>query len=288
MHSRLLALLLASAAGVMLSACGDGDSSAGGGAPAAPLQGGGPAMEHIHGLGVRGGTLFIATHAGLWSAPAGRTKATPVGASRQDIMGFSVLGRGRFIGSGHPAPGQDLPPNLGLIESRESGRSWKSVSLVGQADFHVLQSLGQRVYGFDGTQGRLMVSSDGGATWQQRSAPAAMFSLAIDPKDSDTVVAATERGLYSSTDAGARWRAVRPDTAGLLAWPKRAALYLVEGTGVVQVSADAGRRWREAGNIGGEPAAFTATGKDLYVALADATVKRSSDAGRKWTLRATP
>jgi len=87
-------------------------------------------MEHIHGLGVRGDTLSIATHAGLWSAPAGQTKATPVGASRQDIMGFSVLGPARFIGSGHPGPGPDLPPNLGLIESRDGGKSWKSISLL--------------------------------------------------------------------------------------------------------------------------------------------------------------
>jgi photosystem II stability/assembly factor-like uncharacterized protein len=120
----------------------------------------------------------------------------------------------------------------------------------------------------------------------QLAAP--VFSLAIDPRDPDTVVAATERGLYTSTDAGRAWQALRPDTAGLLAWPARDALYLVEGTGAVQVSANAGRRWQPAGSIGGEPAAFIAEGDDLYVALADATVKRSADGGRTWSVRAAP
>jgi len=37
-----------------------------------------------------------------------------------------------------------------------------------------------------------------------------------------------------------------------------------------------------------EPAAFLAEGDQLYVALADATVKRSTDGGRAWSVRAAP
>jgi hypothetical protein len=40
---------------------------------------------------------------------------------------------------------QSLPPNLGLIESRDGGETWKNVSLLGQADFHVLESAGRRI-----------------------------------------------------------------------------------------------------------------------------------------------
>ena len=111
--------------------------------------------------------------------------------------------------SGHPAPGQSLPPNLGLIESRDGGRTWKGVSLLGQADFHVLQSAGRRVYGFDGTQGRLMVSSNDGRSWTQRTPPAGIFALAIDPRRPDDIVASTERGLFASPNAGRGWRPMR-------------------------------------------------------------------------------
>ncbi len=135
-------------------------------------------------------------------------------------MGFSVVDNDRFIGSGHPDPSQqNTPPNIGLIESRNRGKTWKNISLLGEADFHVLESSGTRVYGFDGTQGRLMVSSDSGRSWQQRTPPAGVFGLAIDPTDRDHVVVSTERGLFVSTNAGKAWRTVDEKLAGLLAWP---------------------------------------------------------------------
>jgi hypothetical protein len=273
----LLTAVLAGA--VMLAGCGGGDGAkTDAGAPTA-------SMEHVHGLGVSGGTLYIATHEGLWLVPAGQTKARRQGPSEQDLMGFSVVDGGRFIASGHPAPSQDLPPNLGLIESRNGGRSWSTLSLSGEADFHVLESSGSRIYGFDGTQARLLVSSDGGRAWQQRSAPAAMFALAIHPADRDHVVASTEGGVFASSDAGRRWRALAPRLAGLLAWPRAADLYMVDAQGQVLLSRDAGRHWQPVGSIGGQPSAFLADGRDLYAALADGTVKQSIDGGRSWTVR---
>jgi hypothetical protein len=248
-------------------------------------------VHHIHGLGVgpESGDLYVATHSGLFLAAEGEQQLRQVGDTEQDIMGFSIVGPDRFIGSGHPDPDDSSsPPNLGLIESRDGGTTWKNISLLGEADFHVLRSSGDRIYGYDGTQGRLMVSSDGGRQWTQRTPPAAMFDLAIDPGDPDRIVASTERGIFSSADAGKGWRPLRDDIAGLLAWPAANALYMVDGQGQVQRSADGGQRWQPAGGIGGQPAAFIAHGDELYAALADSTVKRSTDGGATWTVRATP
>jgi hypothetical protein len=170
-------------------------------------------LAHIHGLGVgpADGTLYVATHTGLFEAAEGEQQLRRIGDSEQDIMGFSVVGGDRFIGSGHPAPDDaNLPPNLGLIESRDAGRTWKSISLLGEADFHVLQSAGKRIYGFDGTQGRLMISSDGGRRWTQRAAPAAMFDLAIDPRNPDHIVASTERGVLCQSRS---WRTAPTSTS---------------------------------------------------------------------------
>jgi hypothetical protein len=248
-------------------------------------------VHHIHGLGIgpENGDLYVATHSGLFIAGDGEQQLRQVGDSAQDIMGFSVVGPDRFIGSGHPDPDDSSsPPNLGLIESRDGGQTWKNVSLLGEADFHVLRSSGARIYGYDGTQGGLMVSSDGGRRWTQRTPPAAMFDLAIDPDDPDRIVASTEAGVFSSADAGKGWRPLRDDTAGLLAWPADDRLYLVDGQGQVQHSADGGRRWQPAGSIGGQPVAFVAHDSELYVALADSMVKRSTDGGASWTVRAAP
>lgn len=202
-------------------------------------------------------------------------------------MGFSTSGADRFIGSGHPGPDQDLPPNLGLIESRDAGRTWKNVSLLGEADFHVLQQSGDRIYGFDGSQGRLMVSGDDGRSWRQRKPPAGVLGLGIDPTDSSRVVASTEAGIFISDNAGRGWRLLRADVGGLVAWPARDRLYLVDGRGQVLLSSDAGANWQTQGSIGGQPAAFIAREDELYAALADATIKRSTDGGVSWTARTT-
>lgn len=246
-------------------------------------------LEHTHGLGVaEDGMLLVATHNGLFRAAAGQTKVEPIGETRKDVMGFSLVSAKRFLGSGHPGPGEDLPPNLGLIESRDGGQTWKSISLLGEADFHVLRSQGERVYGYDGTQGRFMASDDGGRTWATRQSPAAMFDLALDPDDGDRLIAATEAGLFASTDAGRRWRAVDQSITGLVAWPRRDALFIVDPSAQMQMSKDEGRTFRPVGTVGGQPAAFLANGRDLYVALSDGTVNRSSDGGATWTVRAAP
>lgn len=282
---------------MMLTLVGCGDDatvSTGGGhdaAATAPAAGDARAeLEHIHGLGVDPGTgsLYVATHYGLFRAARDQTRLERMGQSRQDIMGFSVVGSSRFVGSGHPDPTQNQPANLGLIESRDGGKSWKNVSLLGEADFHVLRAAGRRVYGFNGATGELMVSSDAGRVWARHRPPAAMFDLAIDPADSERIVASTERGVFASANAGKGWRALRDDAAGLLAWPKRDRLFLVDGQGQVSRSSDGGKTFSAVGSVGAQPSAFVSHGDELYAALANGNVVRSGDGGASWTVRATP
>jgi hypothetical protein len=117
-----------------------------------------PGPTHVHGLGVdpRDGALFLATHSGLFRSAEGERAANRVGDSFQDTMGFTVIGPGRFLGSGHPDAQSDQPPLLGLVESSDSGRSWRSVALAGEADFHVLRTAGSTVVGYDAANDRLL------------------------------------------------------------------------------------------------------------------------------------
>ena len=280
----LLALLAAVVAG-----CGDDAATTAGPGEPEPAAGGDESLEHIHGLGVREGNLYIATHYGLWIAPSGELKAKRFSESRQDIMGFSMAEGERFIGSGHPDPADaDQPPNLGLIESRDGGKTWNNISLLGEVDFHVLEAEGPTVYGVNSSDGKLMASTDGGKSWEKQTPPAAVFGLAIDPGDTRHITVSTEEGVFDSSDAGETWRPRRSDVGGLLAWPAKNALYLVGGDGAVQVSDDGGRNWSPSGNIEGQPSAFIASGDELYAALHDGTVKVSTDGGAKWAIRATP
>lgn len=268
----------------LLAGCGGSDAPS---EPAPPVAAEAEGASHIHGLGVdpADGSLYIATHTGLFRAAEGESRGRRVGDRRQDTMGFTVAGPGDFLGSGHPDARDGLPPLLGLIRSTDGGRTWQPVSLLGEADFHVLRTAGSRIYGFDATQGRLMVSADGGRTWDERRPPGALFDLAIDPASADRIVVSSDQGLFASRDGGRRWRRLDPRLVGLLAW-SRAGLVLVDGGGTVHRSADAGRTWKEIGDIGGRPAALSLDGEVLHAALHSNVVKASSDGGRTWRVRA--
>lgn len=249
---------------------------------------------HVHGLGVNpaDGALFVATHTGLFRSGPGEPTSVRVGDSHQDTMGFAVVGEDRFLGSGHPDFRTDLPPLLGLIESTDRGRSWEPISLLGEADFHVLRSAGEVVYGYDASNDRLLVSSDAGRTWTERKRPAPLLDLAADPDDSRHVIASgasdLSQGLYESGDGGRSWRRIGSQV-GWLAWPARDRLFVVDGAGRVLRSSDEGKRFKRRGTIGGQPAALLGEGPDeLFVALHDGTVKRSTDGGVSWAVRSRP
>jgi hypothetical protein len=251
-----------------------------------------PGPIHVHGLGINPAdeSLFIATHTGMFRVEEGETKAARVTRTYQDTMGFTIVGPNRFLGSGHPdmneARTKRLPPLLGLIESRDAGRTWQPISLLGQADFHVLRSVGTRVYGYDATNQRLMLSRDAGRTWTTRRPPAPLVDLAVGPGQPSHLVASSGNLIFESANEGRTW-SVSGDRAGLLAWPARGRLYLVDGRGRVFLSRDRGKSWERVGDIGGQPAALMAD-TQLYVALHDGTIKRSANGGRSWTVRSRP
>jgi photosystem II stability/assembly factor-like uncharacterized protein len=207
----------------------------------------------------------------------------PVGESHQDTMGFTIVGPNHFLGSGHP-DNLSQPSLLGLIESKDSGSSWKPISLLGDADFHVLRAVGRRVYGYDASHGRLLISRDKGRSWTNLRPPEPLIDLVVNPSLPTRLFASTQRALMASADEGRTWKAVAPG-AGLLAWPTAQRMFLVDGNGTVHVTPNAGAAWKRVGQVGGQPAAFLATSPtDLYVALHDGTIKRSRDGGPSWTI----
>ena len=299
---------LASALGLcivaLLAGCGGDDDEPSDGAAQTPrTDGTAPIVEdpgaiHVHGLGVnpKDGALFVATHTGLFRAPKDEEKTKRVANRYQDTMGFTVVGPDRFLGSGHPDAREDLPPFLGLVRSTDAGRTWQEVSLMGTADFHVLEAAAELVYGFGSNYetraAEFLVSDDRGRSWDERSPPGGLLSLAIAPDDPNEIVGAVQggpaaAGLYASTDAGRAWRPLAGRT-GLLAWAESGPLFLLDGEGVVNRSDDGGESWEEVGEIGGRPAAFEAAGDELLAALHDGTIQQSADGGRTWTVRSEP
>ena len=282
----------------LLTACGGGEDDSKDAARPPDASAEGPKVEdpgaiHVHGLGLNSsdGALFVATHTGLFRAPEGEPTAKRVAGRYQDTMGFTVVGPDRFLGSGHPDPREGGPPFLGLIRSTDAGKTWHEVSLMGDADFHVLEASGNQVYGFgsdyDTRAQQLLVSSDGGKSWEKRATPGPLFSLAISPEDARHVVATTESGLHTSADAGESWRPLDAGP-GLVAWLQSGTLAVIDSSGRTLASEDDGRSFEALGEIGGEAAAFDSAGDELYAALHDGTIKRSTDGGRSWSVRSRP
>jgi hypothetical protein len=256
--------------------CGGGEES---GPPSAPD--GDPGPVHVHGIGVdpADGSLFIATHTGLFRTPRGSERAERVGDRWQDTMGFTVVGPGRFLGSGHPDLRDELPPFLGLIESRDAGRTWRAVSLQGKVDFHVLEASGRRVYGhgsdWDTRQPVFLASRNGGRSWRSLRAPEPLIALAIHPRDPDRVIASGQRKVYTSADGGRTWSDAGAPSGGLLAWTP-GGVHLAAEDGRVLRSTEEGETWRIVGRVEGLPA------------LHDGTIHRSDDGGRSWSVRSRP
>jgi hypothetical protein len=237
-------------------------------------------VGHIHGLGVdpADDSLYVATHFGLFHVDqSGRPRR--VADRYQDTMAFTVVGPGHFLGSGHPDLREDLPAHLGLIESTDAGESWTPLALQGEADFHILEPAGDALYAYDATSARLLRTEDQKSFDETYRGP--LISVAaVD--DNDPLIATNGKGQLLSIDA----------TSGEtreLGGPNMMYLDTADGTlagidpdGVVRVSTDTGRTWREVGSIGGQPAAFTISDQGWYGAT-ETTVYRSTDGGHTWS-----
>ncbi|MGW0732373.1 F510_1955 family glycosylhydrolase [Streptomyces sp. NPDC002851] len=273
------ALLLA----VTATACGNGSDSGSSGDGHDHEHSGGQ-VSHIHGLGIdpADGTLYVATHNGVVAVDdKGGSKRV---SDEADYMGFTVKGPGTFLGSGHPAPGSDEPGNRGLIESKDAGKTWKTLSLGGEVDFHALEYAHNTVYGYDNTNGLLRVSKDG-KKWDERAELAAL-DIAVSPKDPDLVLATTQNGVAKSTDGGKTFADGAEPVLAFLSWAKADGLYGIDPQGGLHRSTDGGATWKKTGTVpGGGPQALTAVTADRILAATEGGVYESRDGGKTFTER---
>jgi photosystem II stability/assembly factor-like uncharacterized protein len=212
--------------------------------------------RHVHGVTVNpaDGQVYLASHDGLFRMTAKPERVGPV----INLMGFTVAGPDHFYASGHPGTGTDMPNLVGLIESRDGGRTWTALSRQGQSDFHALAAAATGVLGFDGA---LRASADG-RSWTQLAPPVAPHPLAASP-DGRVIVATSERGPMRSTDAGKTWhRIAGAPLLQLVDWADTAQLVAgVTPDGQIAVSTDAGATWQLRGTVDGPPQALGVSGQ---------------------------
>jgi photosystem II stability/assembly factor-like uncharacterized protein len=240
----------------------------------------------------------MATNTGLFRVPGeGKTPlkvtgtlSTPDGGgeiSEELVVRFT--GPDQLLGSGHPPAGSSLPPALGLMRSNDAARTWTSVSKLGTVDFHAIEPAGDRLVGGLFAQAQVLVSGDGGRSWETRAAPRPLVDLEVNPGDPTKWIASTADGVYRSRDEGGSWRAIDPMPNSYFAWAAPDALFRLDPGGPLMRSGDGGASWKQVGDTGGEPQALVAANRTtLYALLLDGTVKRTADGGRTWTDYVTP
>ncbi|CAL9657592.1 hypothetical protein SUDANB105_06867 [Streptomyces sp. enrichment culture] len=264
-----------------LAACSDsgdsGDSADSTGSSAAS----GTVVSHIHGLGLDPADqrLYVATHEGVYTPD---TEGGPelVGESKDDFMGFTVAGDGTFYASGHPTSGG----NKGLIKSTDAGKSWKSLSLSGESDFHALDFAHGTVYGYDATNGLVRTTKDG-VTWNDGARLQAL-DIAVSPTDPGVVLATTEEGVARSSDAGKTFAQGRGPAMAFLSWSAKDALYGIDTSGNLNRSTDGGATWKKASTVpGGQPQALTAVDAEHVLAATRTGVFESKDGGKTFERR---
>lgn len=278
-----LALVLLSACGAPASPATTASTSASRpatGAAAALVVVEGAAWEHVHNLALDGDALLLGTHQGLFRQELGRQPQL-ISDTPFDVMGL-VRGGRRWLASGHPAAGEALPPDLGLRAS-DDGRTWTTVSLSGEVDFHRLTAASDTVMGIASHGAKLLRSTDGGASWVAIENPNA-FDIAVDPGRPERVLATTQEGPRLSDDGGTSWRAL--SGAPLIAFAAWTSSWLlgVAPDGTVHVSTDAGATWKARGAVGGQPSALAVDGDRVVVAVGSSVVE-STDGGMTFAPR---
>ena len=173
-------------------------------------------LVHVHGLSYSsdGKQLFIPSHHGLAIYSGGRWSKAP--GPEHDFMGFSAA-RDALYSSGHPAQGSSLRNPFGLLKSRDGGKTWESLGLTGEADFHVMAvSHGtSAVYVFAPVANSRMrepgiySTSDDGKSWKRAGGAGLagrIAALAVHPTEANVVAAATDAGLFVSENNGDQFK----------------------------------------------------------------------------------
>ena len=147
----------------------------------------------------------------------------------------------------------------GLLISRDRGLTWRTVSLApvqppsgatsgaSAVSIRAVRTGKGDSYVWALSSRRLQVSGDGGKTWISRALPfEPRGALHLHPSDENTVVLASDHGVFVSRDAGESWHQANlselsiDDLAAV-----RNAVVVATAKGTLFLSRDAGKSWAQ-------------------------------------------
>lgn len=253
-------------------------------------------IQDIHGLALDPSDptrLYVATHHGLFVGE-GDTKWAAVTEEPFDMMGFTMHAHDGNImyASGHPNR-VDQGWAVGVVRSTDAGRTWTTLGLKNEVDFHALtmepgrSMTNDTIYGFH--DGKLHVSRDSGATWATRPLTFSVAALATMPTSGD-LYAATPAGLQKNVrGAEGAWEIVTPKPAvAIAASPNASALIAYFSADGLAKSHDQGKTWSSlnwtvpAGDYPWGIAPGPESSGLIYVGTARGSIHKTDDDGASW------
>ena len=200
-----------------------------------------------------------------------------------------------------------LATTVGAFISKNGGRDWEE-RMAGMKEVHIVTCITMdpqhpRVL-YAGTTGGTYRSEDGGTSWQKKNTGlipedvlnAAMALgvnvLAVDPRNSEMVYAATTKGLFRSGNRGENWEQIGEGLSNqfistLALHPTDANIFYIGGTDGVRKTIDGGKTWQphNEGLTTLNIRTISLSPSDpqvLYLGTNGSGLYRSSDGGQHW------
>lgn len=154
--------------------------------------------------------------------------------------------------------------------------------------------------GFPLEGSHIFKSADGGKTWLEsdegfpHEARTAIHDIAIDPKDSSIIYAATTeheaeigKGIYKSADAGKTWKPINNGLDDLsintiIIHPQNTDMLIAATHSGLYKSTNAGNNWQKTSNSHSFDVEYVADNPNLVYASTDDGVLKSGDFGDTW------
>ncbi|MFN6963174.1 MAG: WD40/YVTN/BNR-like repeat-containing protein [Pyrinomonadaceae bacterium] len=141
----------------------------------------------------------------------------------------------------------------GFFKSTDGGVTWKkSKELAGEAIHAMTQSTVDPNVLFVGTMRGVFISKDSGDDWEKIDSPTMPMninSMAVDPRNNNTIYAGTNWRPYKSTDGGRSWRLVKDgmiddsDVFAINIDPRNAEHIIASACSGIYESFNGGERW---------------------------------------------
>ena len=236
-------------------------------------------VSHIHHVKVIENKVLVLTHEGLYEL-AGKNDMKLVGKEKIDVMGFTTLGE-TLVASGHPAEGSKMPNPIGVMKSLDGGLTWKTISLSGKVDFHLLEGSGSDLYGADSQTGKLMTSADSGKTWKYLGKNT-FTDIAVSPEISGMAIAVSNSELLLTKNAFKSTTKIKSNLKITQIEWRKSGLYALSGSSLYK-STNSGKTWTKQSTFKGVPGILSASDQLMLVTVGS-DIYTSSDAGIKFKI----